>query len=158
MATSNKLGSMVLSTGNKSEMSVGYCTLYGDMAGGLSVISDVPKMKVYALAKWLNRDKEIIPQAIIERPPTAELKPNQMDQDSLPPYDVLDAILERYVEKHESVERLIDAGYEAEVVRKVVRMVDSNEYKRNQAAPGLKVTAKAFGSGRRNPIAQKFRH
>ena len=157
MAASNKLGSMVLSTGNKSEMSVGYCTLYGDMAGGLSVISDVPKMKGYALAKWLNRDKEIIPQAIIERPPTAELKPNQMDQDSLPPYDVLDAILEEYVEKHESVERLIEAGYEAEVVRKVVRMVDSNEYKRNQAAPGLKVTAKAFGSGRRNPIAQKFR-
>ena len=158
MAASNKLGSMVLSTGNKSEMSVGYCTLYGDMAGGVSVISDVPKMKVYALAKWLNRDKEIIPQAIIERPPTAELKPNQMDQDSLPPYDVLDAILEGYVEKHWSVDRLIEAGHEAEVVRKVVRMVDNNEYKRNQAAPGLKVTAKAFGSGRRNPIAQKFRH
>ena len=158
MAASNKLGSMVLSTGNKSEMSVGYCTLYGDMAGGVSVISDVPKMKVYALAKWLNRDKEIIPQTIIERPPTAELKSNQMDQDNLPPYDVLDAILEGYVEKHWSVDQLIEAGHEAEVVREVVRMVDSNEYKRNQAAPGLKVTAKAFGSGRRNPIAQKFRH
>jgi len=157
MAASNKLGSMVLSTGNKSEMSVGYCTLYGDMAGGLSVISDVPKMKVYALARWINRDKEIIPQAIIERPPTAELKPNQTDQDSLPPYEVLDAILEGYVEKHWSAERLIEEGYEAEVVRQVVRKVDSNEYKRNQAAPGLKVTAKAFGSGRRNPIAQKFR-
>jgi NAD+ synthetase len=157
MAASNKLGNMVLSTGNKSEMSVGYCTLYGDMAGGLSVISDVPKMKVYALARWLNRDKEIIPQAIIERPPTAELKPNQTDQDSLPPYELLDSILEGYVEKHWSVERLIEEGYEAEVVRQVVRMVDSNEYKRNQAAPGLKVTAKAFGSGRRNPIAQKFR-
>jgi NAD+ synthetase len=157
MAVSNKLGSMVLSTGNKSEMSVGYCTLYGDMAGGLSVISDVPKMKVYALAHWINRDKEIIPQAIIERPPTAELKPNQTDQDSLPPYEVLDPLLEGYVEKHWSVERLIKEGYDAEVVRQVARMVDSNEYKRNQAAPGLKVTAKAFGSGRRNPIAQKFR-
>ena len=121
------------------------------------MISDVPKMKVYALAHWINRDKEMIPQAIIERPPTAELKPNQTDQDSLPPYEVLDAILEGYVEKHWSVERLIEEGYEAEVVRQVVRKVDSNEYKRNQAAPGLKVTAKAFGSGRRNPIAQKFR-
>ncbi len=157
MAVSNKLGSMVLSTGNKSEMSVGYCTLYGDMAGGLSVISDVPKMKVYALANWINRKREIIPRAIIERPPTAELKPNQTDQDSLPPYEVLDSILEGYVEKHWSVERLIKEGYEAEMVRQVVRQVDQNEYKRNQAAPGLKVTAKAFGSGRRNPIAQKFR-
>jgi len=157
MAVSNKLGSMVLSTGNKSEMSVGYCTLYGDMAGGLSVISDVPKMKVYALANWINRDKEIIPQAIIERPPTAELRPDQTDQDSLPPYEVLDLILEGYVEKHWSVEQLIAEGYNAEVVRQVVRKVDQNEYKRNQAAPGLKVTAKAFGSGRRNPIAQKFR-
>ena len=159
MAVSNKLGSMVLSTGNKSEMSVGYCTLYGDMAGGLSVISDVPKMKVYALANWINRKNEIIPQAIIERPPTAELKPNQTDQDSLPPYEVLDSILEGYVEKHWSVERLIEeGGFDTEVVRQVVRKVDQNEYKRNQAAPGLKVTAKAFGSGRRNPIAQKFRH
>ncbi len=157
MAVSNKLGSMVLSTGNKSEMSVGYCTLYGDMAGGLSVISDVPKMKVYALANWLNREKEIIPQAIIDRPPTAELRPNQSDQDSLPPYEVLDPILEGYVEKHRSVEQLIAEGFNADVVRKVVRKVDQNEYKRNQAAPGLKVTAKAFGSGRRNPIAQKIR-
>ena len=157
MAVSNKLGSMVLSTGNKSEMSVGYCTLYGDMAGGLSVISDVPKMKVYALADWINREKEIIPQAIIERPPTAELKPNQTDQDSLPPYEVLDSILEGYVEKHRSIEQLIQEGFDEEIVRRVVRLVDSNEYKRNQAAPGLKVTAKAFGTGRRNPIAQKFR-
>ncbi len=157
MAVSNKLGSMVLSTGNKSEMSVGYCTLYGDMAGGLSVISDVPKMKVYALAHWINRDKEIIPQAIIERPPTAELRPDQTDQDSLPPYEVLDPILEGYVEKHWSVERLIEEGFDAEVVRQVAVKVDRNEYKRKQAAPGLKVTAKAFGSGRRNPIAQKFR-
>ena len=157
MAASNKLGSMVLSTGNKSEMSVGYCTLYGDMAGGLSVISDVPKMKVYALADWINRDREIIPRSIIERPPTAELRPNQTDQDSLPPYEVLDPILEGYVEKHWSVDRLIEEGFDAEVVRQVARKVDQNEYKRNQAAPGLKVTAKAFGSGRRNPIAQKFR-
>lgn len=157
MAVSNKLGSMVLSTGNKSEMSVGYCTLYGDMAGGLSVISDVPKMKVYALANWINRKKKIIPQAIIDRPPTAELRPNQTDQDSLPPYEVLDPILEGYVENYWSVDRLIEEGCDAEVVRQVVRKVDSNEYKRNQAAPGLKITAKAFGSGRRNPIAQKFR-
>ena len=157
MAASNKLGSMVLSTGNKSEMSVGYCTLYGDMAGGLSVISDVPKMKVYALANWLNRNEEIIPRNIIERPPTAELRPDQTDQDSLPPYEVLDPILEGYVEKQWSAERLIEEGFDAEVVRQVTRKVDNNEYKRNQAAPGLKVTAKAFGSGRRNPIAQKFR-
>ena len=157
MAVSNKLGSMVLSTGNKSEMSVGYCTLYGDMAGGLSVISDVPKMKVYALAQWINREKEIIPHAIIERPPTAELRPNQTDQDSLPPYEILDSILEGYVENHWSVEQLVEKGHDAEVVRQVVCKVDSNEYKRNQAAPGLKVTAKAFGTGRRNPIAQKFR-
>ncbi|MCH7651596.1 MAG: NAD+ synthase [Nitrospinae bacterium] len=157
MAASNKLGSMVLSTGNKSEMSVGYCTLYGDMAGGLSVISDVPKMKVYALADWINRDREIIPRSIIERPPTAELRPNQTDQDSLPPYEVLDPILEGYVEKHWSVDRLIEEGFDAGVVRQVAHKVDQNEYKRNQAAPGLKVTAKAFGSGRRNPIAQKFR-
>ena len=157
MAVSNKLGSMVLSTGNKSEMSVGYCTLYGDMAGGLSVISDVPKMKVYALARWMNRDKEVIPQAIIDRPPTAELRPNQTDQDSLPPYEILDAILEEYVEKHGSVEQLIEKGFDAEMVRQVIRKVDTNEYKRNQAAPGLKITDKAFGSGRRNPIAQKYR-
>ena len=157
MAVSNKLGSMVLSTGNKSEMSVGYCTLYGDMAGGLSVISDVPKMKVYAIAEWINREKEIIPRNIIVRPPSAELRPDQTDQDSLPPYEILDPILEGYVEKHWSVDRLIEEGFDAEVVRQIVRKVDNNEYKRNQAAPGLKVTAKAFGSGRRNPIAQKFR-
>jgi len=157
MAVSNKLGSMVLSTGNKSEMSVGYCTLYGDMAGGLSVISDVPKMKVYQLARWLNRDQEVIPMNIIERPPTAELRPNQTDQDSLPPYEVLDPILEGYVENHLSVAQLIDRGFDPQVVKDVVAKVDRNEYKRNQAAPGLKVTAKAFGSGRRVPIAQRFK-
>ncbi|NIP99334.1 MAG: NAD+ synthase [Nitrospinaceae bacterium] len=155
MAVSNKLGHMVLSTGNKSEMSVGYCTLYGDMAGGLSVISDVPKMKVYQLARWINRDGEVIPQSIIDRPPTAELRPNQTDQDSLPPYGVLDPILEGYVEQHLSVEQLIARGFEADIVRQVVAKVENNEYKRNQAAPGLKVTAKAFGTGRRNPIAKK---
>lgn len=157
MAVSNKLGSMVLSTGNKSEMAVGYCTLYGDMAGGLSVISDVPKMKVYALARWINREKETIPQAILDRPPTAELRPNQTDQDSLPPYEELDPILEGYVEKHLSPDQLIAEGFDVEVVLQVVRKVDSNEYKRNQAPPGLRVTGRAFGSGRRKPIAQKFR-
>jgi len=157
MAYSNKMGNMVLSTGNKSEMSVGYCTLYGDMAGGLSVISDVPKMKVYALARWINRDREIIPHSIIDRPPTAELRPNQRDQDSLPPYEVLDPILEGYVESHLSVDQLVAQGFEESVVRDVVRKVDNNEYKRKQAAPGLKITDKAFGTGRRFPIAQKFR-
>ena len=157
MAVSNKLGSMVLSTGNKSEMSVGYCTLYGDMAGGLSVISDVPKMKVYQLARWLNRDQEVIPLNIIERPPTAELRPDQTDQDSLPPYEVLDPILEGYVENHLSAAQLIDRGFDPKVVKDVIAKVDRNEYKRNQAAPGLKVTAKAFGSGRRVPIAQRFK-
>jgi len=157
MAVSNKLGSMVLSTGNKSEMSVGYCTLYGDMAGGLSVISDVPKVQVYQLARWINRKQEIIPENIITRPPTAELRPNQTDQDSLPPYEVLDPILEGDVENHLSVAQLIGQGFDPQVVKEVVAKVDRNEYKRNQAAPGLKVTAKAFGSGRRVPIAQKFK-
>jgi len=157
MAVSNKMGSMVLSTGNKSEMSVGYCTLYGDMAGGLSVIADVPKMKVYALARWINRDREIIPQRTLDRPPTAELRPNQTDQDSLPPYEVLDAILEGYVEEHRSMDELVEAGHDRELVKQITAKVDNNEYKRKQAAPGLKVTAKAFGSGRRNPIAQRYR-
>ncbi len=157
MAVSNKKGSMVLSTGNKSEMAVGYCTLYGDMAGGLSVIADVPKMKVYALARWINRQSEIIPQRTLDRPPTAELRPNQTDQDSLPPYEVLDAILEGYVEGHRSVEELAAEGYDAQLVREIAAKVDNNEYKRKQAAPGLKVTGKAFGTGRRNPIAQRYR-
>jgi len=157
MAVSNKMGSMVLSTGNKSEMAVGYCTLYGDMAGGLSVISDVPKLKVYQLARWINRDREIIPKHILERPPSAELRPNQTDQDSLPPYEVLDPILEGYIEKHLSLQELVELGYDAQLVQDVVTRVDNNEYKRKQAAPGLRVTSKAFGSGRRVPIAKRYR-
>lgn len=157
MAVSNKTGSMVLSTGNKSELAVGYCTLYGDMAGGLAVISDVPKMKVYQLARWINREREIIPQFILERPPSAELKPGQTDQDSLPPYEVLDPILEGYIEKHLSIQQLVEQGFDAQLVRDIIAKVDHNEYKRKQAAPGLRVTSKAFGSGRRFPIAQRYR-
>jgi NAD+ synthase (glutamine-hydrolysing) len=157
MALSNKFGSLLLTTGNKSELAVGYCTLYGDMCGGLAVISDVPKTMIYRLARWINRDREIIPSASLTKPPSAELRPNQTDQDSLPPYEVLDAILEHYVVQARSVEEIIRAGADPEIVRKVVRLIDSSEYKRRQAAPGLKVTSKAFGVGRRIPIAQKYR-
>lgn len=155
MAFSNKFGAMVLSTGNKSEIAVGYCTLYGDLAGGLAVVSDVPKTMIYKLAGYINRDGEVIPESIIRRPPTAELRDNQTDQDILPPYDVLDRILKEYVEDRLSVQSIIDMGFEREVVDKVVRMIDSSEYKRRQAPPGLKVTSKAFGWGRRHPIACK---
>jgi NAD+ synthetase len=157
MALSNKFGSLLLTTGNKSELAVGYCTLYGDMCGGLAVISDVPKTMIYRLARWINRDHEIIPSASLSKPPSAELRPNQTDQDSLPPYELLDAVLERYVVEGRSAEEIIDAGFDAGVVRKVVRLIDSSEYKRRQAAPGLKVTRKAFGVGRRIPIAQQYR-
>ena len=157
MAFSNKLGAMVLSTGNKSELAVGYCTLYGDMAGGLSVIADVPKTMVYALARFINREKERIPQACLEKPPSAELKANQTDQDTLPPYDTLDIILKSIIEERLSA-REIAAKYKIELplVEDVTRRVTRAEYKRQQAAPALKVTAKAFGMGRRYPIAQKF--
>jgi NAD+ synthetase len=157
MAMSNKFGSLLLTTGNKSELAVGYCTLYGDMCGGLAVISDVPKTMIYRLAHWINREREIIPPASLSKPPSAELRPNQTDQDSLPPYDVLDAILEQYVVDARSAEEIIRGGADPEVVRKVVRLIDSAEYKRRQAAPGLKVTSKAFGVGRRIPIAQRYR-
>jgi NAD+ synthase (glutamine-hydrolysing) len=156
MALSNKFGSLLLTTGNKSELAVGYCTLYGDMCGGLAVISDVPKTMVYRLAKWINREREIIPEPSISKPPSAELRPNQTDQDSLPPYDLLDAILEAYVVEMKSVPQMIAAGFEEATVRRVVRLIDSAEYKRRQAAPGLKVTTKAFGVGRRVPIAQRY--
>jgi NAD+ synthase/NAD+ synthase (glutamine-hydrolysing) len=157
MALSNKFGSMVLSTGNKSELAVGYCTLYGDMAGGLAVISDVPKMMVYALAHWVNREREVIPQATIDKPPSAELRPNQTDQDDLPPYEVLDRILKAYIEEVKSVDEIAaHYGFDAELVRKIALRVDRNEYKRKQAPPGLKVTSRAFGFGRPFPIAQKF--
>jgi NAD+ synthetase len=157
MAMSNKFGSLLLTTGNKSELAVGYCTLYGDMCGGLAVISDVPKTMVYRLARWINREREVIPDASITKAPSAELRPNQTDQDSLPPYDVLDAILDAYVVKGQSAVEIIQSGFDEQTVRRVVRLIDLNEYKRRQAAPGLKVTTKAFGVGRRIPIAQRYR-
>jgi NAD+ synthetase len=157
MALSNKFGSMVLSTGNKSELAVGYCTLYGDMAGGLALLSDVPKTMVYALANLINRERELIPLASIEKPPSAELRPNQTDQDSLPPYDVLDRILEAYIEHVKSPAEIAgEFGYDLELVRSIAAKVDRNEYKRRQAAPGLKITSRAFGLGRPFPIVQKF--
>jgi NAD+ synthase (glutamine-hydrolysing) len=156
MALSNKFGALVLSTGNKSELGVGYCTLYGDMVGGLAVISDVPKTMVYRLSEYVNREREIIPRSTIEKPPSAELRPNQTDQDTLPPYDVLDAILEDYVESYKSAEQIAqDRGYDLELVKRVIRMVDRAEYKRQQAAVGLKISEKAFGVGRRMPIAAR---
>ena len=156
MSLSNKFGHIVLSTGNKSELAVGYCTIYGDMAGGLAVISDVPKTMVYDLARWMNRDCEIIPRSTIEKPPSAELKPGQKDQDTLPPYEVLDEILRLYVEENLSARDIIAHGFDEKTVRWVQRRVDINEYKREQAAPGLKVTSRAFGVGRRMPIAQRY--
>jgi len=156
MALSNKFGAIVLSTGNKSELGVGYCTLYGDMVGGLAVISDVPKTLVYRLSEYVNSRRPVIPQATLEKPPSAELRPNQKDSDSLPPYDVLDAVLEDYVEDSHSAEQIAaDRGIDIETVRRVIRMVDRAEYKRQQAAPGLKISPKAFGYGRRLPIAAK---
>ena len=156
MALSNKFGAIVLSTGNKSELGVGYCTLYGDMVGGLAVISDVPKTLVYRLSEYVNARRAVIPQATIEKPPSAELRPDQKDSDSLPPYEVLDAVLEDYVEDLHSAERIAaDHGFNLELVRRVIRMVDRAEYKRQQAAPGIKISPKAFGYGRRFPIAAK---
>ena len=157
MALSNKFGAIVLSTGNKSELGVGYCTLYGDMVGGLAVISDVPKTLVYRLSHYVNSRRPVIPQATLEKPPSAELRPDQKDIDSLPPYDVLDAILEDYVEDLHSAEQIAaDHKFDLALVQKVIRMVDGAEYKRQQAAPGLKISPKAFGSGRRFPIAAKM--
>ncbi len=164
MALSNKFGHLLLTTGNKSELAVGYCTMYGDMAGGLAVISDVPKTMVYELARWINSDyssrrarrREIIPTSIIEKAPSAELKPNQTDQDVLPPYETLDEILRLYVEENLSARDIVNHGFDEKTVRWVQRRVDLNEYKREQAAPGLKVTSRAFGVGRRMPIAQKY--
>ena len=156
MSLSNKFGHIVLSTGNKSELAVGYCTIYGDMAGGLAVISDVPKTMVYELARWMNREREIIPVSTIEKPPSAELKPDQKDQDTLPAYDILDEILRLYVEENLSARDIIAHGFEEKTVRWVQRRVDINEYKREQAAPGIKVTSRAFGVGRRMPIAQRY--
>ncbi len=156
MALSNKFGAIVLSTGNKSELGVGYCTLYGDMVGGLAVISDVPKTLVYRVSEYVNSRREVIPRATLEKPPSAELRANQKDSDSLPPYDILDAVLEDYVEESHPAERIAaERGIDIEVVRRVIRLVDRAEYKRQQAAPGLKISPKAFGYGRRFPIAAK---
>lgn len=156
MALSNKFGGIVLSTGNKSELGVGYCTLYGDMVGGLGVLSDVPKTMVYRLSRYVNSRRAVIPQSSLEKPPSAELRPGQKDSDSLPPYEVLDAILEDYVEDSRSAEEIAAAHhFELGLVRRVIRMVERSEYKRQQAAPGLKISAKAFGYGRRFPIAAK---
>jgi NAD+ synthetase len=165
MAMSNKFGSLLLTTGNKSEMAVGYCTLYGDMCGGLAVLSDVPKVMVYRLARWINsraaartgRPDGIIPGSTLSKPPSAELRPDQKDQDSLPPYEELDAVLDEYVVHGRSPAEMIAAGHSADVVARVVRLIDFSEYKRRQAAPGIKVTSKAFGVGRRIPIAQRYR-
>jgi NAD+ synthase (glutamine-hydrolysing) len=164
MALSNKFGHLLLTTGNKSELAVGYCTLYGDMAGGLAVINDVPKTMVYELARWINSDysarsganREIIPRSTIEKAPSAELKPNQKDQDTLPPYEILDKILQLYVEENLSARDVIARGFDEKTVRWVQRRVDLNEYKREQSAPGLKVTSRAFGIGRKMPIAQRY--
>jgi NAD+ synthase/NAD+ synthase (glutamine-hydrolysing) len=156
MAFSNKFGALVLTTGNKSEVGVGYCTLYGDMVGGLGVISDVPKTMVYDLSRYVNSLKPVIPQSTIDKPPSAELRPGQKDSDTLPPYDILDNILEDYVEDYRTAEQIAaDRGYDVKLVRDVIRMIERSEYKRQQAAPGLKITPKAFGLGRRFPIAQK---
>jgi NAD+ synthetase len=156
MSLSNKFGHLLLTTGNKSELAVGYCTIYGDMAGGLAVISDVPKTMVYELARWMNREREIIPHSTIEKPPSAELKPDQVDQDTLPPYEILDEILRLYVEEHLGTAAIVARGFEEKTVRWIIRRVDLNEYKREQAAPGIKVTSRAFGIGRRMPIAQRY--
>ncbi|MDQ8203162.1 NAD+ synthase [Pelagicoccus sp. SDUM812003] len=156
MALSNKLGALLLTTGNKSELAVGYCTLYGDMCGGLAVISDLPKTRVFDLARHMNRERLTIPVNTIEKPPSAELRPDQKDEDSLPPYDILDGILEGYVEQGLSSQDLIEKGYDPIVVKEMIRKVDLNEYKRKQAAPGLKLTPLAFGVGRRIPIVQRY--
>ena len=158
MALSNKFGWLVLTTGNKSELATGYCTLYGDMAGGFAVIKDVPKTLVFELARWRNREagRELVPITTIERPPSAELRANQKDQDSLPPYEVLDAILERYVERDESSDTIVAAGFAPDTVRRVIRLVDLNEYKRRQGAPGIKITPKSFGRDRRLPITNQY--
>jgi NAD+ synthase (glutamine-hydrolysing) len=156
MALSNKFGALVLTTGNKSEMAVGYCTLYGDMVGALAVIGDLVKTRVYAVCRWLNREREVIPEAILSKPPSAELRPGQMDTDSLPPYEVLDPIVEAYVERYETPERIAsEHGFPLDLVQQVVHLIERSEYKRQQAAPVLKVTAKSFGMGRRFPIAVK---
>ena len=157
MGWSNRTGAMVVSTGNKSEMAVGYCTLYGDMAGGLALLGDVYKTTIYRLANWINRNVEVIPRSSITKPPSAELRPNQTDQDTLPPYEVLDGILRLYIEEWQEVDEIVAAGFDRALVEKVLLIVDTNEFKRRQAAPTIRVSSKAFGSGRQMPIAQRWR-
>jgi NAD+ synthetase len=157
MALSNKTGALVLTTGNKSELAVGYCTLYGDMCGGLAVISDVPKTLVYDLARYVNREREVIPRSSITKAPSAELRPNQTDQDTLPPYAVLDAILEAYVEGDQGLADIVARGFDATTVKRVIAMVDRNEYKRRQGPIGIKITPRAFGKDWRLPIVNRFR-
>jgi NAD+ synthase (glutamine-hydrolysing) len=157
MAWSNRTGAMVISTGNKSEMAVGYCTLYGDMAGGLSLLADVYKTTIYRVAKWINREREIIPHSTMTKAPSAELRPNQTDQDTLPPYDVLDAVLKMYIEEWKEVDEITAAGFDRALVARILKMVDTAEFKRRQAAPTIRVSSKAFGSGRDMPIAQQWR-
>jgi NAD+ synthase (glutamine-hydrolysing) len=156
MTLSNKFGWLILTTGNKSEMAVGYSTLYGDMAGGFAVLKDVPKTLVFALSAYANRNAEVIPETTITRPPSAELRPDQKDTDSLPPYDILDGILNLYIEEDRSLEEIVRAGYDEPIVRRVTQMVDRNEYKRRQAPPGPKITPKAFGRDRRLPITNRY--
>ena len=156
MALSNKYGHLPLTTGNKSEVSVGYCTLYGDMAGGFAVIKDVPKTLVYELSEYVNKDNERIPKSTIIKPPSAELKPDQIDEDSLPPYEILDPILELYIEKDNHCQQIIDAGYDEKIVKRIIHLVDSSEYKRRQAPPGVKITTKAFERDRRIPITNRY--
>jgi NAD+ synthase (glutamine-hydrolysing) len=158
MALSNKFGWLLLTTGNKSEIATGYCTLYGDMAGGFSVLKDIPKTLVYELAHYRNSvNGQVIPERILTKPPSAELRPNQKDSDSLPPYELLDPILEAYVEDDRSFEELVAAGYGAAVVKRVIQLVDASEYKRRQGAPGVKITPRAFGRDRRMPITNRYR-
>jgi len=157
MALSNKFNHMLLNTGNKSELATGYCTLYGDMAGGLGIISDLYKTEVYEICSWLNKKfygRCVIPENILEKPPSAELRPDQKDSDTLPEYKILDLILEAYIEKQQSPEEIINSGFDPSVVNKTVKLVDKNEYKRFQAVPGLKISTKAFGTGRRWPVVQ----
>jgi len=158
MALSNKRSALLLTTGNKSELAVGYCTLYGDMSGGLAVIADVPKTMVYRVARWVNETsgRPIIPESTLTKAPSAELRPNQTDQDSLPPYEILDDILQRHIERHQPADEIVAAGFDRATVERVLRMVHAAEFKRKQAAPGLKVTDRAFGTGWRMPIAKRL--
>jgi NAD+ synthase/NAD+ synthase (glutamine-hydrolysing) len=157
MAWSNRTGALVLTTGNKSELAVGYCTLYGDMAGGLGVLGDVYKTMIYRVSRWINREREIIPPSTMNKAPSAELRPNQTDQDTLPPYEVLDGILKLYIEEWLEVDAIAARGFDRDLVARVLKLVDTNEFKRAQAAPTIRVSAKAFGSGRDMPIAQRWR-